>query len=333
VKKPVRVLVILIALGLSGFVIWQIRKSSTARSGGVDLVFSGNVDIREAELGFRVSGRISEVLVEEGDAVKNSAVLAKLDPEPFERSLDAAKAQVASAEARLMLLKRGYRPEEIAQARAALRERAVFFENAKTSYLRKQELLKNRTISQQEFDEAEAQYREAEARLNSAKEQLALFESGFRQEEIAAAEADLQKAQAGLATAQLQLKDTTLVAPDDGTILTRGQEPGAIVQPGETVLTLALRDPVWVRAYVHEPELGRISPGMRALIKTDSRPERPYEGQIGYISPRAEFTPRNVETTELRTSLVYRFRVIVQNPDEGLRQGMPVTVEITPARD
>jgi HlyD family secretion protein len=158
-----------------------------------------------------------------------------------------------------------------------------------------------------------------------------LLESGFRPEEIASAQAELDTARAALSSAELDLHDTALRAPADGVILTRAQEPGAMVQAGTTVLTLSLENPVWVRAYVHGPDLGRIHPGMRVTVTTDSRPDKPYEGQIGYISPRAEFTPRNVETKELRTSLVYRVRVTVDNPDKSLRQGMPAVVHIPEA--
>ena len=124
----------------------------------------------------------------------------------------------------------------------------------------------------------------------------------------------------------MKVQDTVLASPSEGVVLTRAQEPGAILQTGTPVLTLSLKRPVWVRAYVDEPNLGRIHPGMKVQVFTDSRPEKPYSGQIGYISPRAEFTPKNVETAELRTSLVYRLRVVVEDADEGLRQGMPVTV-------
>jgi HlyD family secretion protein len=111
-------------------------------------------------------------------------------------------------------------------------------------------------------------------------------------------------------------------------VLSRVREPGAIVAPGETAYTLSLDRPVWVRAYVQEPELGLIRPGQDVQVLTDTRPERPYHGQIGFISPVAEFTPKSVETPELRTDLVYRLRVVIEDADPGLRQGMPVTVRI-----
>ncbi len=324
-KKRIVFALLLLALG-AGALIWTQNRKRAVGSGPVQLY--GNVDIREVNLGFRVSGRIIEVLRDEGDAAEAGEVLARLDAAPYERALAEAKAQMESLGARVRLVEAGYRPEEIAQARAVLREREVTLTNAERTFRRQQELLATRAVSEQDRDDAEARAREAQARLASAQEQLRLLEAGFRAEEIEQARAEWARARSAVARAELQLEDTVLRAPSAGVVLTRAQEPGAVVQAGATVLTLSLREPVWVRAYIREPDLGKIHPGMAVDIYTDSRPDKPYHGQIGYISPRAEFTPKTVETTELRTSLVYRLRVVVENPDEGLRQGMPVTVKL-----
>jgi len=324
-----RIPIIILLLALAGFGGWLLlAKTRRAESGGLQL--HGNVDIREVNLGFRVSGRLLEVKRDEGDAVKTDDLLARLDDEPYRRELEASRAQVASMRARLQLLETGNRPQEIAAARAVLLEREASATNAAIVHKRAVELLATRTISQQEHDDAEAQNREAAARVNSAREQLNLLEAGFRSEDIAQAKADLARAEANLASAELKVQDTVLKAPSEGVVLTRAQEPGAVLQTGATVLTVSLVRPVWVRAYVSEPDLGRIHPGAQVEVLTDSRPSQPYHGQVGYISPRAEFTPKNVETADLRTSLVYRLRVVVENPDEGLRQGMPVTVNVLP---
>ena len=182
--------------------------------------------------------------------------------------------------------------------------------------------------SQQALDNARGARDQARARLEIAKQELELARKGPRQEVIEAARAELKMLEAELALARERLQDTEVYAPAKGTILTRVHERGAIVTPGEPVYTLSLTDPGWVRAYVSEPDLGRIAPGMSAKVFTDARPGQPYEGQIGFISPTAEFTPKTVQTPELRTSLVYRLRVVVRNHDGMLRQGMPVTVEI-----
>jgi HlyD family secretion protein len=281
-------------------------------------------------LGFRVGGRLAEVLRDEGDAVKAGDPLARLDDEPIRREVEEARAQAAASQARAQMLGAGFRPEEIAQARAVVREREATLANAEQLFARQQQLRKTKAISEQEFEDAQARHREADARLKSAREQLTLLEAGYRAEEIAQGRAEAARAQAALAAAELRLKDTVLYAPAEGVVTTRAQEPGAILQAGAAVLTLSLRQPVWVRAYVGEPDLGRVHPGQKVSILTDSRPGKPYAGQVGYVSPRAEFTPKSVETPELRTSLVYRLRVVVADADEGLRQGMPVTV-IVPA--
>jgi HlyD family secretion protein len=170
--------------------------------------------------------------------------------------------------------------------------------------------------------------RQAEAELKSAQQAQQLAVLGPRKEDIAAAQGALEAARAQRQIAETALADTELKAPAVGIILTRAVEPGAIVAAGTTVYTLSLQNPVWVRAYVSEPRLGTLAPGMAVEVYTDTRPDKPYPAQVGFISPVAEFTPKSVETPELRADLVYRFRVLVKNPDAALRQGMPVTVRI-----
>jgi HlyD family secretion protein len=322
VKKIIPIVIVL--LGVVAGLGWCYHKYYHGRE--TTLTLYGNVDIREVTLGFRVPGKLAKLVYDEGDKVKAGEVIASLDAEPYRNQVANATAQVESLRARLKLRETGNRPEEIAQALSLVREREATAANAERLFKRSDEMLAVKGVSTQDRDNAAASHEEAEARLKSAHEHLALLEAGFRVEDIAQAKADLAQAEAALATANLQVKDTVLTAPSDGVILTRAQEAGAILQAGSAVFTLSLVDPVWVRAYVHEPDLGRIHPGMKVEIRTDSRPDRPYTGQIGFISPRAEFTPKTVETTELRTALVYRLRIVVANPDEGLRQGMPVTV-------
>jgi HlyD family secretion protein len=325
VKKLIAILVVLVAVG--GVAGWYFRKSSHADQTALTLY--GNVDIREVNLGFRVAGRLMKLECDEGDSVKAGQVIATLDDEPYRNQVANAKAQVGSLRARLQLREAGNRPQEIAQAKAVVREREVTAANAERLFQRADDLLATKAVSVQDRDNAEAAFREAQARLTSARESLALLEAGFRTEDIAQARADLAQAETGLATAELQAKDCVLTAPSNGIILTRAQESGAILSVGTTVFTLSLQQPVWIRAYVSETDLGRIHSGAKVAIYTDSRPDRPYSGQVGFISPRAEFTPKTVETPELRTSLVYRLRVVVSNPDEGLKQGMPATVRLT----
>lgn len=322
--KRIVPIVVLLAV-IAGGVCWA-RNRQAHRTTDV-LRLYGNVDIREAQLGFRVPGRLAAVLVDEGDAVGSETVVARLDDAPYRREAEESAARLESARARLRLLEAGNRPQELEQARAALRERQVLLGNAERIFRRQQELWEGRAVSQQERDDAEARFQEAEARANSAKAQLGLLEAGFREEEIAQAKAEVTRAEAAVASANLRVSDTALKAPTAGIVLTRAVEPGTYVQAGAPVVTLSLTNPVWVRAYVDEPNLGRVRPGASVRVISDSRPTQPYKGQVGFISPRAEFTPKSVETPELRTSLVYRLRIVVDDSDGSLRQGMPVTVD------
>ena len=157
-----------------------------------------------------------------------------------------------------------------------------------------------------------------------------MSEAGFRKEDIALGKGQLDERNAAVLVAERNLTDADLIAPSKGTVLSRVREAGAIVQAGETVYVLSLTTPVWVRTYVSEPDLGRVRPGMEVQIKTDTPGGKTFDGKVGFISTTAEFTPKTVETTELRTSLVYRLRIVVDDDTGFLRQGMPVTVITEP---
>lgn len=321
-----KILPVLVLLVVAGAVVWQFR--DRFRKSDETLTLYGNVDIRGVDLGFRVGGRLQEVLKDEGDSVKAGELLARIDREPYEHEVANAEAGLAAAEADLRLKRAGYRSEEIAQARAALEESRVAGKDAARVRERLADVIASGGTSQQNLDSAQAALDEAKQRVKVAEAKLKLLEAGFRPEEIAAAEAKAAQAKAACETAGLRLEDTELKAPSDGVVLTRALEPGAIMQAGATVLSLSLEHPVWVRAYVHEPELGQVPPGTKVVLTTDGRPERSFHGTVGFVSPRAEFTPKSVETPELRTALVYRLRIVVDDSDGSLRQGMPVTVSL-----
>jgi len=183
-------------------------------------------------------------------------------------------------------------------------------------------------VSKQQLDNAESTLKTARADLAAARQALSLAIEGPRNQDIARARATLKSLQATLGLAAQKLRDTKLYAPENGIIRNRILEPGAMAFASRPVFTLALINPVWVRAYVPEPDLGKIREGMIAEITTDSFPGKTYRGWIGFISPTAEFTPKTVETPELRTKLVYRVRVFACNPRNELRLGMPVTVTV-----
>jgi len=288
----------------------------------------GNIDIREVTLGFRVAGRVAKLAVDEGDAVREGQELARLDTQPLEIERDEARASAAALAARLELLKSGFRSEDVAQARSTLDERRASAANAEQLLARQEQLKGTGAIAQRSYDDALAARDQARARLAAATKAFEELQRGYRHQEVAEGEANHAHAAAQLAAAEQRLTDAALLAPADGIVLTRAAESGAILAAGTPVFTLSLVKPVWARIYVSEPDLGRFAPGKEVLLHTDARPDRPYHGRVGFVSPTAEFTPKNVETPELRTALVYRARVVVADPDDALRQGMPVTVTL-----
>lgn len=287
----------------------------------------GNVDIREVQMAFRQSGRLAQVAVDEGDTVQSGQLLAELDAQPFRESLAAAEAQVLLARADLDKLRRGYRPQEVAEAEQTARQAEASLDYAAGELRRQGAVVDSGGTTRRSFDQARSARDQAAAQLAAAREALSMKKEGYRREDVAAAEARLAGADATLAQARTALNDTRLLAPARAVVLARVREPGSMVSPGAPVFTLSLRDPVYVRAYASERELGRMVPGTRVNVRSDSS-TRTYHGEIGFVSPRAEFTPKSVETTELRTDLVYRLRIIVADADDALRQGMPVTVEL-----
>ncbi len=298
--------------------------------GEATLKLYGNVDIRQVDLAFNAEGKIDAVRVEEGERVEAGQLLARLDDTPYRNLVDAAQARLERSRAQLAELQAGTRPPELARARAAVDAAKAAVEQTGATLDRRRRLLSQGNTSQARFDEAKRAYEQAKSRLEQRRQELELAERGPREERIAAAKAERAFNDATLALAQDRLDNTELHAPAAGTVLTRIREPGATVGPTAPVLTLALRTPMRVRTYVGEPNLGRVKPGMPVQVTTDSAPDTVYRGHVGFVSPTAEFTPKTVQTEELRTELVYRVRVIVENPDDRLRQGMPVTVTLPP---
>jgi len=299
------------------------------RNGGAGkLTLYGTIDIREVQLAFQDGGRILGLSVDEGAVVDKGQVVAELDPARFRMEVERLAGEVV-AQARLVeRLKNGSRPQEIAGAKAAVASARANLKEAELVLARKLSLQVTNRISQQEVDSARARMETWQATLKSAEEELSLTIEGPRREDVAAAEASLAALGAARDLAEQRLADTKLRAPAEGVIRTRILEPGAMASAGAPVLTMALTNPLWVRAYINEPDLGRVREGMRAEVQNDSRPDKRYKAWVGFISSTAEFTPKTVETTELRTKLVYRTRIFVCDSGQELRLGMPVTVVV-----
>jgi HlyD family secretion protein len=321
-----RLAAVVAVLTVAGIAAWYFIKHSSAGPGAV--VLTGNVDIRQVNLAFNVEGRIESMLVHEGDRVETGQKLATVENSYYRDALAIARAKVEAQRAQVAKLVTGSRPEEIALARANVAEAEAAFTYARSVRQRQYELARRDVVSQQNLEDAETNFDRAQARREVVRQQLALAVAGPRQEDILAARAQLAADESTLSLIERRVADTVLVAPSPGTILTRVLEPGAVVLPNSTVYALAVTDPVWIRTYVPETALGKVKPGMPVTVSTDTPGGRTYTAQVGFVSPTAEFTPRAVETPELRSSLVYRVRLIVQDADDGLRQGMPVTISL-----
>ncbi len=322
--RPIVLLVVLLVL--LAIVVYRYRATPVEVAREIRLL--GNIDVRQVNLSFKGGGRIEELSVDEGDAVVTGQKIATLDQRYFEDDLRLAQAQRAQSFANLQRLKNGSRPEEIEQAEAQHATAKVALTRAEQDFERSRTLVQQNSISVQEFESNKAVFLQAQATLRSAEASRHLIAIGPRAEDVAAAQAQYDAADAQVCIAQRRLADAVLVAPSDGVVLTRAREVGAIVNAGETLFALTLISPIWVRTYVGEPDLGNVQPGMSVTVKTDGDSAREYAGRIGFVSPTAEFTPKAVETRELRTSLVYRLRIVIEDADSGLRQGMPVTVSV-----
>ena len=292
------------------------------------LILYGNVDQRQIQLAFMDSERIAEVLVQEGMEVQPGQVLARLETRRLRDSIAVAEAQVASAQAALDRVKNGTRPEEIEQAKAAVASAEAELAFADAQYKRKLSLSTGSglAVSRQELDESLLRLNVAQARLIQDQKGLRLAEIGPRQEEIAQAEAVLLENIRNLERLCNQMSDMELTSPVQSVVSRRLMEAGDMASPQKPVFSLTVLSPKWIRAYVSGNDLGHIRYGMNALVHTDSHPDEGIPGTVGFISSVAEFTPKAVQTPELRTSLVYEVRISVEDRNERLRLGMPATV-------
>lgn len=291
------------------------------------LTLYGNVDVREVDLGFRVGGRIASLAVDEGARVPAGAELGRLDDKPLADALAAQTAQLALARANEAKFVAGPRPQEVKEAAEALAAQQARTTQAEAEYRREQGLAPSGAVSQRQLEAARSDLNAAQAQLTSARAAYDLQHYGYRREDIDIAKAQTRAAAATTAKSATDLDDTILRAPEAGIVLTRAREPGAIVQPGDTIFTLTIDRPLRIRAYVAEPDLGRVAPGQSVEVTADGNP-RVYHGTVAAIAAAAEFTPKSVQTENLRADLVYRVRILVTDPDGALHQGQPVTVKL-----
>ncbi len=323
----IRFVVLLVVLGGAAYGFYRWKQSQT--HGPITNVrLYGNMDERDVQLAFKESGRITRELVHEGALVKKGQLVATLDTDWLIHEAAQAKAELAAQTQVLLRLKNGSRPQEIAQDRALYAAARAQAANDLVNVNRYKKLLATGDTTAINYDNARALWTVDDQKALAARETLRLAVLGPRIEDIDEAKAKLRADQAQLALLEQYLADTNLISPTDGVIRTRILEPGDMASPQTPVYTIAIMNPKWVRAYIPETDLGYIHSGSRAWVTVDSFPKKKFAGWVGYISPIAEFTPKTVETTQLRTSLVYEVRVYVKDPHDQLRLGMPATVNI-----
>ena len=327
-RKSLGLILGLLLIGATGLGSWYYLARQA--EGNSQITVYGNVERRESDLAFPITGRIAEFHVREGERVAPGDRIASLEAERFRASAAEAAAELAARQEELARLEAGSRPEAIRRAEAEVRAAEAELDNARQRLDRLEGLSERSFASEQALDEARTARRAARARLDGARESLALAREGPRKEEIAAARDKVAAAEARYRRVREDVQDTTLEAPAAGILRHRLMEPGETATPRTPVATLALRDAVWVRAYLPQPQLGRVQPGMAAAITSDSFPGRTFAAVVGHIAPTAEFTPKSVQTTDVRPDLVYRVRIRVCGPGKDLRLGQPVTVRIRP---
>ena len=386
-KRIIPVLIVAALLALAG-VLWSMR---LGHDDGRTLLVSGNIELTQVDISFKVPGKLIELNVDEGDAVKKGMQIARIDRDQMDqqkardmagvesaewamqqtkKSIDwqretvagdeaLKRAQLQQAQAHLEELLAGSRPQEIHQARAAVSDAQAQQQQARLDWERAQTLFKNDDISRSQYDQFRTRFESTGAALQRVKEQLALVQEGPRKEDIAAARAQVSAAQAALRLSQanrleverrqqeldarraeveraraqvgitnVQLSDTVARTPIDGVVMVKSAEPGEVLAAGTTVVTIGDIDHPWVRAYVNERDLGRVKLGMPARVTSDSYPGKFYNGHVSFISPEAEFTPKQIQTREERVKLVYRIKIDVENPQRELKSNMPVEAEL-----
>lgn len=299
-----------------------------------ELTLYGNVDIRQVSLAFEGSGRIKALNVQEGDRVQEGQVLAVLDTQALDIQSKQAQAQLVVQQQAVDEQDAGTRPEEIAQAKAQVVSVQAQLDKATKDLQRYQALFNStggKAISKQEIDGAQSNVNTAIASVKERQANLVLLEKGARKEDRTAAKAQVDVTKANLDLMQYKIAQSQLRSPVNAVVRARLQEVGDMTTAQKTVYTLALTNPKWVRVYANEADLSEIKIGSTAQVIRDSKPSQPIQGTIGYISSVAEFTPKTVQTEDIRTTLVYEVRVYVQDINDQLKMGQPVTVKMAKA--
>jgi HlyD family secretion protein len=296
------------------------------------LRLSGNIEAHESVVSFKVPGRIVELPIEEGQYVTKGDLLARLDDDDYREQVHVDEATVRAREAELDLALAGSRIQEIKAAKQTLLDAQADLSLKRQEFRRRQALLSEQGISQEDLDTAATELKRAQATYERVKQNYDQIVEGTRKEQIAVNRANLQLARENLDMSRVRLSYTVLSAPTSGVILVRQAELGEVMAPGTPVVTIAEVDHLWLRGYVNETDLGRIRWGQLATVHTDTYPNKTYQGRVSFISSQAEFTPKSVETHKERVTLVYRVKIDLDNPNHELKPGMPAdtVIEVSP---
>jgi HlyD family secretion protein len=292
------------------------------------LTLSGNIEAHESLVGFKVPGRIVELPVEEGQQVTQGALLARIDDADLQQKVRVDEATVRVRESSLALTLAGTRSQEVKAAQQSMIDAEADQNQKILDNERARQLFAKDEVSAQERDQAATALKRAEAIFKAAQQRYNEAVEGSRKEDIVIARANLNQANASLGLSQVNLSYAVLRAPSAGVVTVRQAELGEVVAPGSPVVTLANLDHIWLRAYVAETDLGRIAWGQNVTVTTDTYPGKRYHGRISFISSDAEFTPKSVQTTKERVTLVYRIKIDIDNPNHELKPGMPADARI-----
>jgi HlyD family secretion protein len=289
---------------------------------------SGNIEAHESLVSFKVTGRITQLPIEEGQSVTAGQFLSQIDDADYRQQAAADEATVEVRDRELDLAKAGSRDQDIAQAKQNVRDAQDDLNQKQRDYDRYVALLKKDEIEGQTVDQAKTAVERAQATLDRQQQALNELEEGTRKEQIAVDRADVQQAVQSAGISRVRLGYTTLTAPFDGVITVREAELGEVVAPGTPIYTLADLAHIWVQVYVPETNLGEVHWGQDCSVTTDTYPGKTYHGRVSFISSQAEFTPKTVQTTAERVTLVYLVKIDVENPNLELKPGMPADVSI-----
>ncbi|MGD0832433.1 MAG: efflux RND transporter periplasmic adaptor subunit [Terracidiphilus sp.] len=325
-KKIIPIVVLLSAV-VAACVYFYPRLTKKAEPAN-QLVLSGNIEAHESLVGFKVQGRIVDLPVEEGQNVKQGDLLARLDDADYMQRVRIDEAAVGVRESNLALTLAGTRGQEIKAVQQNMIDAEADLNEKKLDSDRAQSLFAKDELSAQDRDLAATALKRAQAVYSAAQQKLNESVEGNRKEDIAISRANLAEANATLGLSRVNLSYTILRAPSSGIVTVRQAELGEVASPGSPIVTLSDLDHIWLRAYIAETDLGSVHWGQDAAITTDTYPGKQYHGRISFISPDAEFTPKSVQTTKERVTLVYRIKIDIDNPNHELKPGMPADAHI-----